>query len=190
MAPTQTRRLRTATTTRSANGAMISRAVCMCMSGSSENPTTKCFQSGTQPVSGSTCCRVPRAGDVSLHRTRRSPRQPIPIAFPVDVLVQGSDIGRTQGPNNSWPLPGGRSSWTAIRPDKVPDASEEVCRSLKCRLWLVPNGPTVLGPDWLPGLDGLVGDPLFAGFNGVDGECLDHREHTRCDAACNTENGT
>lgn len=83
--------------------------------------------------------------------------------------MQGPDIGKALGPNNSWPLPGGRSSWTAVRPEKVPDAWAEVFGSLKCRLWLVPNGPAVLGPDWLPGLDGLVSDPLFAGFNGVDG---------------------
>lgn len=159
------------------------------MPGSSENPTTKCTRSGIQPAAGATCCRAATPADATLRKTFRCLRQPNLIAFPADVLDQAPDIGRALAQNNSWRLPGGRSSLTAVRPDKVPDASAEACGSLKCRLRLVPNGPAVLGPDWLPGLNCVIRDPLFAGFNGVDGERLDHREHTRRDAASNAEDG-
>lgn len=190
LATVRTRRFRIAMTMRSANGEAISQADCVHMPGISENPTTKCTRSGNQPVSRSTCCRAPREGDVSLHRTRRCLRQLNLIAFPEDVLAQSPDIGRALRPNNIWPLLGGRFSCTAVRPEKVPDTLAEVCRSLICRLWLVPNGPAVLGPDRLPGLDGLVRDPFLSCLDGVDGERFDHCEHKRCDATCNTKNDT
>lgn len=190
MAPTLTHRLRIATTTRSANCTEISRVPCECTRDSTENPTRKHIRLGIPCIARATFCRAPSAAVVTLRITRRCPRQPVLITSPGDVLEQAPDIGRALAQNNSLPLPGERSSWTVVRPDKVPDASAEVCGTLKCRLWLVPNGPAVLGPDWLPGLDGFVRDPFLSRLDGIDCKCLDHREYARRDTPGDTENGT